>query len=490
MRKILVVIANYGTKNDVYLSRLLETYRSMTDTVDVVVLTNVSKQLGEDVEVIVQQVRGDPWSFPFPHKKIFAERLEDYDLFIYSEDDILITGKNIDAFLRNTELLREDEISGFLRMEEDGQGGRYFPDVHAYYHWDPSSVVARGNELFAYFTNEHSASYVLTREQLRRAIRSGGFLVEPHKEKYDLLVTAATDPYTQCGFKKLICISRMDEILVAHLSNKYLSTMGTAEIEMRRHVAALLDIHRGKRGGTALLNGKTEISNCLWRKSYYERARADLGSLLPHGARTVLSYGCGWGETEAFLKARGLSVTAIPLDAVIGASAEARGLEVLYGASESVLSSIGERRFDCVLLSGVLPLVNKPERLLSSLCGLLSADGVMITMVPNMSQLRILRRRAAKEGWFQALHRYETGGLNLTTAAKVQKWLSRSGLRAKRVLPVFEGRAKRINEISEGLFGGWLASEFVIVADRAKRFSEATAASADRVENREWQGNQ
>ena len=63
----------------------------MSFQVDIVVLSNLKKQLGPDIEVLVGLPNRDPWSLPFSHKKVFAERLQKYDIFVYSEDDILIT---------------------------------------------------------------------------------------------------------------------------------------------------------------------------------------------------------------------------------------------------------------------------------------------------------------------------------------------------------------------------------------------------------------
>src|SRR5580704_4490159 len=116
--RILVAIASYGTRNDGYLSELVREYRSMPFDVDIVVLSNVSKEVAPGVEVVVVNLRGkDPWSLPFPHKKIFADRQSGYDLFIYSEDDVLISERNIKAFLKACSVLPEDEIPGFFRFE-------------------------------------------------------------------------------------------------------------------------------------------------------------------------------------------------------------------------------------------------------------------------------------------------------------------------------------------------------------------------------------
>jgi len=203
---VLVALASYGTSNDRHLERLIREYRSMPFEIDIVIISNVDKKPAPGVECRVGLPSKDPWSLPFAHKKLFAERADRYDLFIYSEDDILITERQLRAFLEVTAVLRDNEIAGFIRMEEGSNGSISFPDLHEEYHWDPTSLRSRTGYVLGNFTNEHAACYVLTQSQLRKAIKSGGFLVEPHEWKHDLLCSAATDPYIQCGFTKLIPI--------------------------------------------------------------------------------------------------------------------------------------------------------------------------------------------------------------------------------------------------------------------------------------------
>jgi hypothetical protein len=193
--RILIVIESYGTANDVYLRRLVEEYRSMSFETEIVVLSNIPKAVPAGAKVQVVRRRSIPWrdlsafkksdlralkheykewrrhmDLPFAHKQIFAEHLDEYDLFIYSEDDTLVTERNIRAFLGASDVLLGDEIAGFFRFEETPDGGLNYPEVHGPYHWDTASVCRRGKHTFAFFTNEHAACYVATRDQLRRAI--------------------------------------------------------------------------------------------------------------------------------------------------------------------------------------------------------------------------------------------------------------------------------------------------------------------------------
>ena len=121
--KILVVLASYGHNNDRYLARVLEEYRSMqrtsTHEIDVVIVSNGPKDLASDsdcVEVVIGLPSKNPYSLPFAHKKVMAERADRYDLFIYSEDDILITERNIDAFRDKVDQrVGEDQLKVNLR---------------------------------------------------------------------------------------------------------------------------------------------------------------------------------------------------------------------------------------------------------------------------------------------------------------------------------------------------------------------------------------
>ena len=79
---------------------------------------------------------GTPGRSPFVIKSFLRDRLESYDLFVYSEDDMLITENNLRAFLEVSQVLRDDEIAGFFRIESGSNGDVNYPDVHGNFHWD------------------------------------------------------------------------------------------------------------------------------------------------------------------------------------------------------------------------------------------------------------------------------------------------------------------------------------------------------------------
>jgi 2-polyprenyl-3-methyl-5-hydroxy-6-metoxy-1,4-benzoquinol methylase len=384
-----------------------------------------------------------------------------YDLFIYSENDILITGKNIEAFLWATTLLRENEVAGFLRTELGPDGHKYYPDVNKMYHWDPQSVVQRGNHIFAFFTCEHAACFILTRQQLQRAIDSGGFLVEPHEGKYDLACTAATDPYTQCGLKKMICVSDLDKFLVSHLSNKYIGTdYDLEEGDFDRQIEALIDVHEGKRSRAHLLNTETSFPLLKSSKSYYEPLRREILELIPAEVKSVLSVGCGWGVMEECLVQRGTPVVAVPLDSVISACAEARGIRTVSPDFETAWKELANLHFDCVLVSNILHLAPDPPAILRECAGCLADEGRIVLIVPNFNYLKVLWRRICRTPGYRNLGNYDEAGVNLTTHRLIQGWLTHCGLVMDRVIEGVPERAKALSRLRVAT--PYLASEVTV----------------------------
>ena len=456
--KILVVLANYGTNNDPYLKRVLDEYRKMPYQVDVVVLSNLPKDFGPGVEVIVGAPYKNPFAFPFAHKKVLAGRLSQYDLFIYAEDDILISQRNIEAFLRATRVLPENELAGFFIAETSTDGTLFYCVLHRQYHWDLDSVRVRGEYTLARCTNEHSACFLLTQDQLRRAIASGGFLVEPHEGRYQLRETAATDPYTQCGFQKMVAISHLDDFTAMHLPNKYWqSAPWETSSVLYRQVRALLDLKKDGRPQSLLFEPETKLPSRAWSKSYYEPCRMDMISLVPSSARQVLSLGCGFGYTEEYLVKQGLRVVGLPLDSVIAACAEDQGVEVVYGDFETARQKLAGEKFDCLLMSNILHLVPDPVAVLRSFTLLLAQQGTVIAGTPNFSYLPVIWRRLRRDPYLRGLEDHHESGLHVTTKVVLRKWFHDSGLTLEKtvwpkpVRDIYTGSLSPAREMWQGV---------------------------------------
>jgi len=423
--KILVAIANYGTKNDEYLQIVLSEYKKMPFCIDIVVLSNIKKCFGPDIEVITGMPSRNPFSLPFGHKKLFAERIEDYDLFIYSEDDTLITETNINAFLKVTKILPDDQIAGFIRYEEYQNSERYYTTIHSHYHWIPTSVKTIGKYTFAHFSNDHSACFILTRDQLIKAVLSGGFLSEPRQGAYDMLCTAATDPYTRCGFQKLICISHLDQFSLHHLPNVYRGKMGIERSDLEVQIKAMKQIEKGVKSSKTLFRTKTNLNLPILNKKYYEPARFDIIDLIPECCEKVLSIGCGWGATEYELVKKGKSVTGIPIDSIIGASAKLKGIQILEPDFGKAMNQLKGKKFGCLLFINILQFLEDPDKIMNQFNRFIDKNGLFIVTLPNFSHIYIFRKIISRNPIFKDIIRFRShynGGFRYPSKKIIKKW--------------------------------------------------------------------
>lgn len=409
---MLLTIASYGQKNIGFLKRIIEAYRAMDFDLTVVVVSEAPKDLGEDVEVVVGLPSSDTWSLPFAHKKVLAQNMERFDLFIYSEDDVEVSEDNIQAFLRVTPLLKEDEIAGYLRYETDASGNPVLTDVHSAFRWKPESVQHRKGCIVAEFTNDHAGFYILTQDQLRRAVATGRFLQGPYHARYGTPETAATDIYTQCGFRKVICISDFDSFLIRHMSNLYVQKHGVPLTDFKRLVHALIEISNGSHPASTLCEIESKLSHLAWSKSCYEKPSDQLLTGVPPSARSILSIGCGWGATEIELKKRGAAVTALPLDSVIGVLPAAAGIKVIYGPLDEGLRRLSDREFDCVLISNLLHLLPEPWDILHKCVKLVGANGHFVIAHPHFQSLPVLRKRTFGLGDYAKLRSFSESGIH------------------------------------------------------------------------------
>lgn len=456
--RVLVAIANHGTKNDRYLARLLESYGAMSFDVDVVVMSNLAKDLGPDVEVHLGAPTADPRSLPFAHRTLFAERRGQYDLYIYTEDDTLIREEHVAAFLEASRVLPEHLVAGFMRYELHPDGTRSYCTIHSAYYWDPTTVVEYGGELFARFSNAHSACFMLTRSQLETAIESGGFLVAPHAGRYAMLEAAATDPYVGCGLTKLICFSKLDAFLLHHLPNLYLGKLGITEAELTPQLDALRGVLAGRVRTDFLFQPMGLTTESTWDKFYYEPAWPAALERVPDGCRSVLSIGTGSGRLEATLARPDRNVTVVPIDAIIGALAASRGLEVLVPDLEQALESLAGRRFDCVLLINVLQYFPDPARVLELVRRHLTPDGHVVVSARNPAYFNLRARLYRHNG------RAAAGDFPFPTHRRLRGWLARAGLRIASTDHTLRQRAQSLSRASMGLFDRWIGTEIFLSA--------------------------
>ena len=239
--KLLVGITSYGPHHWKYLDRVLREYSSMDFRTRVVVFVDEQRTLGWDIEQVAKDVEKDPCSLTWAHREFFAAEKDNYDLFLYTEDDVLVTERNIRAWIAANENLGDGEtVPGFFikeRRESDGLVN--YPQAHCSFSWN-QYINERGDRKFCHFSNVHSACCLLSVRQLGLAILSGKYVAAAHSEPtYQMRELACSGPFVECGLTKLICVSHFDDFTVEHLPGNYIGVLGTPENVIRQQVTAM-----------------------------------------------------------------------------------------------------------------------------------------------------------------------------------------------------------------------------------------------------------
>jgi hypothetical protein len=236
MTKVLVCIANYENKQIHYLKSILEEYSKFNSNYDIsVVLFSTYKNeniISNYSSLKIIEKIYDPKigvNLPHEHKLYMSEQLNNYDLFIYTENDILITSRNIDRFVKLSSVCNNTMyIPGFVRFEKCNDNKVIsLVDCHPRHskHFGgrgqviKKKIVINDSNFFIPW-NVHQGSYVLTAKQYEKILqspnyfKSNGFSGGP-------LETAASGTYAFCGFEKVVSYDFLEDCLIHHLSNKY-----------------------------------------------------------------------------------------------------------------------------------------------------------------------------------------------------------------------------------------------------------------------------
>lgn len=239
--KLLVGITSFGTAHAAYLDCVLKAYKAMACDSYILIFTEQWRQMRPDVIQVVKEVGHDPHSLTWAHRERFAQHQDEFDYFLYAEDDILITERNLMAWIEANEALGNDEtlVPAFFVRETAPDGRPNYPQVHASFHWAPP-VIEAGAHRFCHFTNVHPACCMLSQRQLKRAIASGKYVAGPHwSGPYATRELACSGAFYECGLTSLVDLSRFHEMTVEHLPGNYVGVLGVGREEIERQMARL-----------------------------------------------------------------------------------------------------------------------------------------------------------------------------------------------------------------------------------------------------------
>ena len=463
--KVLVFFANYGLKNMDFFREMLDEYTKMPCQLKIIAMSEQEKTFDHPVEVRLLNPGDNPRLLPFKHKEIFQEFQDDYDLFIYSEDDTFFSVRNLKAYWKTKKVLPENHTPGFMRYEQKPDGKIVFTTVHRRFHWQPDYCETHSDYQFGYFTNMHSALYILTRDELKHCLAHPSWMNSTELVDYKLLETAATQVFTMCGIKKVICLSHIEDFLIAHMPNVYYQIIGLPEEDLMAQVESIKQLHQNGGNTSKLFPTETTLHLRKFSKHYYQKPMQDLTSFFKGDGKKVLSIGTGSGEFEQPLLDNGYEVEAIPLDLVIGKVAERNGIKIYSPDFDLASQEMSDKKFDFILLNHVLEYLPNPAERLTQIKNHLAPNGRIIIISYSLKNLSGMYRRMNSKDAEENVTSYDQYGIQPVNFSLLKSWLSKSQLKIKSTKFLYDPKHEKISKLSMGLLDAAIANKIIITAN-------------------------
>jgi 2-polyprenyl-3-methyl-5-hydroxy-6-metoxy-1,4-benzoquinol methylase len=207
------------------------------------------------------------------------------------------------------------------------------------------------------------------------------------------------------------------------------------------------------------------------RASAYTTVRSDVFDMVPADALLILDAGCSNGALGWSLKqvTPNRCVWGIELDAEFAAEAAQHLDHVVHGDLNLLnwKQALGDRSFECIILSDVLEHLVDPERCLAQACSCLLPGGCVVVSLPNIRHVSALwavfltghfprRERGIFDGthlrWF-TLSDAETllrnAGLHVRGVSQAMRWGDQGGGRINRLLNRLPNFLKSLGPIRE-----------------------------------------
>jgi SAM-dependent methyltransferase len=124
-------------------------------------------------------------------------------------------------------------------------------------------------------------------------------------------------------------------------------------------------------------------------ETYFSGDRPEMIQYVPEGAKRILEIGCGEGNFGVYFKEKqGAEVWGIEYDAAHAQVARTKLDRVFAGDVVSFLSELPPRYFDAIVCNDVLEHLTDPYTVLLQLKSKLTANGRLISSLPNIRFFR------------------------------------------------------------------------------------------------------
>ena len=160
-----------------YLKKIINSYLSINKNVSIFIhtntFTNETKKISKikNVNFIKYNLKNEnPRYFPWKCRKFMEKKKNKYDIFIYSEDDILFTRKNLHYWLKYKDICISNNYNpGFLRYEISKYNEIYSTDIQKPL---DKFLILNNNKYIVNDLNPFCAFWIMDQNEFKKFISS------------------------------------------------------------------------------------------------------------------------------------------------------------------------------------------------------------------------------------------------------------------------------------------------------------------------------
>ena len=182
MKIVYNIIFFYNEERIKYLLKIINEIKKYKYETDIYIHKNIHFQLKKLVnyknklEIIVHDLsKINPFKLTYLGKLYMKKFIKNYDIFIYSEDDILIYNDSLNYWLEYKDVCFEHKYNlGFLRIEYFDEKDIYLTDIASCFH-EPKFIVLNNHTFLLNDKNPYSGCWIYDKKRMKDYIKSKYF---------------------------------------------------------------------------------------------------------------------------------------------------------------------------------------------------------------------------------------------------------------------------------------------------------------------------
>lgn len=229
--KILISIANFGDKQLNYLNTVIDEYRSYKKY-DITINVHSTVKLDRNDICLIYHDPTSVGRVAYLHRQEFVDLKNEYDMFLFSENDILIKEEAIDTYLKYNSLLPVNYCLGFIRYEKKSIDNPLDKNFYCLDQWprvghiNTKNITVNENSYFI-LQNPFQSCFLLSQDRLNFVINNHDFL----KTDYNGIESSSGGIYVNWGNSggviNKVCTRNLEDLkkcLIHHLPDRHCNT--------------------------------------------------------------------------------------------------------------------------------------------------------------------------------------------------------------------------------------------------------------------------